>query len=366
MGLSRQITASITDLLKEHPQGLSITDIVKKIDISRNTAGRYLENLLVSGQVEMRHFGMAKIYALSHRIPESAMLSITSDLVMQLDANLRIIFANEPFLKILGVPSAELFGKNIEYTAAVTVFGDALENFIKDIIQKQAGNANATFEDIEKMKAEKGFLDMTFVGTNISTGQVVFFNNYFTPKMKLCDAIRVSMSIPFFFEAIRSPEGVLIDGGMIANYPIKLFDKPRFLSDQKNLMIPDYYAKSNKLELEMNPKTDGFCLNPETLGFRLDSKREIKTLRDSKTPPKIKIDSFKDFTKALIKTLIDAQQDNAHLESDDWKRTVYIDTLGIGTTDFDISDHKKDKLIQSGYDCAKKYFAWKNGLKLVA
>jgi NTE family protein len=244
--------------------------------------------------------------------------------------------------------------------------GDVFKNFIKDIIQKQTGNANATFEDIEKMKAEKGFLDMTFVGTNISTGQVVFYNNYFTPKMKLCDAIRISMSIPFFFEAIRTSDGVLIDGGMVANYPIKLFDKPRFLSDKKNLIIPDYYANSNKLELEVNPNTDGFCLNPETLGFRLDSKREIKTLRDSKPPPKVKIDSFKDFTKALIKTLIDAQQANSHLESDDWKRTVYIDTLGVGTTDFDISDHKKDKLIQSGYDCAKKYFAWKNGLKLVA
>ena len=74
----------------------------------------------------------------------------------------------------------------------------------------------------------------------------------------------------------------------------------------------------------------------------------------------------KDFTKALIKTLIDAQQDSTHLESDDWKRTVYIDTLGVGTTDFEISDQKKDQLIKSGYDCAKKYFAWKNGLKLVA
>ncbi|MDO8873197.1 MAG: PAS domain S-box protein [Methanoregula sp.] len=130
MVLNRQITARITDLLVEHPQGLSITEIVKKIDINRNTAGRYLENLLVSGQVEMRHFGMAKIYALSNRIPQSAMISISSDLVMQLDANLRIIFANEPFLKMLGVPSAKLFGKNIEYTAAVTVFDDALENFI--------------------------------------------------------------------------------------------------------------------------------------------------------------------------------------------------------------------------------------------
>lgn len=244
--------------------------------------------------------------------------------------------------------------------------GDVFKDFIKDIILKQTGNANATFEDIEKMKRERGFLDMTFVGTNISTNQVVFYNNQYTPKMKLCEAIRISMSIPFFFEAVKTSEGVLIDGGMVANYPIKLYDKPRFLSDKKKLIVPDYYAKSNLLELEINPNTDGFCLNPETLGFRLDSKAEIKTLRDSRPPKKVKIDSFKDYTKALIKTLIDAQQSHTHLESDDWKRTIYIDTLGVSTTDFDISDQKKDKLIQSGYDCAKKYFAWKNGLKLVA
>ncbi len=133
MALNKEITTRITDLLVEHPQGLSITEIVKKIDVNRNTAGRYLENLLVSGQVEMRHFGMAKIYAISNRIPQSAMLSISSDLVMQLDSGLRIVFANEPFLKLLGVSSAELFGKNIEYTAAVTVFDDALENFIRHL-----------------------------------------------------------------------------------------------------------------------------------------------------------------------------------------------------------------------------------------
>jgi PAS domain S-box-containing protein len=130
MALSRQITARIIDLLKEHPQGLSITDMVKKIGINRNTAGRYLENLLVSGQVEMRHFGMAKIYTLSDRIPQSAMLSISSDLVLHLDSSLRIVFANEPFLNILRVTAADLLGKNIEYSAAVPVFDNALEDFM--------------------------------------------------------------------------------------------------------------------------------------------------------------------------------------------------------------------------------------------
>ncbi|MFA4848158.1 MAG: PAS domain S-box protein [Methanoregula sp.] len=130
MVLNKEITVQITDLLRVHPQGLSITDIVKKIGLNRNTAGRYLENLLISGQVEMRHFGMAKIYTLSNRIPQLSMLSISSDLVMQLDSGLRIVFINEPFLNILRVTATDLLGKNIEFSAAVQVFGDSFEDFI--------------------------------------------------------------------------------------------------------------------------------------------------------------------------------------------------------------------------------------------
>ena len=61
MVLKKEITIQIKDLLQKNPQGLSITDIVKKVNINRNTDGRYLENLLVSGQVDMHRFGMAKI-----------------------------------------------------------------------------------------------------------------------------------------------------------------------------------------------------------------------------------------------------------------------------------------------------------------
>ncbi len=130
MVLSRETATRITDLLKQNPQGLSITDIVKKIAINRNTAGRYLDSLLVSGQVEMRHFGMAKIYTASQRVPVYSMLSISSDLIMQLDSNLRIVFANESFLTLLRVNAADLFGKNIEYSVALRVFDDAFEDFI--------------------------------------------------------------------------------------------------------------------------------------------------------------------------------------------------------------------------------------------
>ena len=42
MALKKEIAAKIKDLLQQNPKGLSISDIVRKIDINRNTAGRYL------------------------------------------------------------------------------------------------------------------------------------------------------------------------------------------------------------------------------------------------------------------------------------------------------------------------------------
>ncbi len=124
MMLRREITAQIKEVLEKHPEGLSITDLVKSVDINRNTAGRYLENLLLSGQVEMRRFGMSKMYTLAKRLPVSSVLSMSSEFVLQLDLSQRIIYANEPFLRFLGAQAKDLLGKNIEFSPFSTVFED--------------------------------------------------------------------------------------------------------------------------------------------------------------------------------------------------------------------------------------------------
>jgi PAS domain S-box-containing protein len=139
MVLNHGITARIKKVLEENPQGMSITDIVSAIGTNRNTAGRHLDKLLASGQVEMRRLGMAKIYTLSQRVPISAVLSISSDLIMQIDKNLRIVFANEPFLSFLSIPSADLFGKNLEYSRVVSVFDEVAEEFVHRIKEGLAG-----------------------------------------------------------------------------------------------------------------------------------------------------------------------------------------------------------------------------------
>ncbi|MDD1710187.1 MAG: PAS domain S-box protein, partial [Methanoregulaceae archaeon] len=109
------------------------------VHINRNTAGRYLETLLVSGQVELHRFGMAKIYRISQRVPLSAVLSISAEMVVQLDSFLRIIFVNESFCTLAGTDSENLVGKNIEYTPVALVFDELFVKFIERIKEGIAG-----------------------------------------------------------------------------------------------------------------------------------------------------------------------------------------------------------------------------------
>ena len=65
--------SQIRELLKKNPEGMSVTDLSKALVKNKNTVGRYLDILLISGQVDMRTYGMAKVYTLSQRVPLSAM-----------------------------------------------------------------------------------------------------------------------------------------------------------------------------------------------------------------------------------------------------------------------------------------------------
>ena len=139
MKIRKDIIEQIKNLLQQNPQGLNITEIVRVVPVGRNTAARYLESLLLSGQVGMRTSGSSKIYLPSQRVPRAAVLSLSSDLLIQLDYYLRIIFVNEPFLNLIGTDSKNLMGKNIEYTPIARVFAEAFAQFIENIREGVAG-----------------------------------------------------------------------------------------------------------------------------------------------------------------------------------------------------------------------------------
>jgi PAS domain S-box-containing protein len=139
MAISRDISDRIKDLLQGHPEGLSITDIVKILPINRNTASRYLDTLLVTGQVEMRHFGMSKIYSLSRRIPVASVLALSSEYVLQVDQYLRIIFINVPFLNLLELTERDIVGKKIDLTCIPEFFEEDYSPLIRWINEGLVG-----------------------------------------------------------------------------------------------------------------------------------------------------------------------------------------------------------------------------------
>ena len=239
--------------------------------------------------------------------------------------------------------------------------GDRFYNWIKDRIREKTGNPNSTFKDIYDGKEENKFKDIYFIGANISTGFAEVYSYEDTPLMEVAKVVRISMSIPLFFAAIRKKDGdVCVDGGLINNYPVKLFDREKYV--QVDRRIPKYYKKYNKKLKETNHKKNIWIYNKETLGFRLDSAKEIAVFRNHKEPDHKKIESLFNYTSCLISAVFNIQS-SMHLHSDDWKRTIYIDTLGVSTFDFSINKENKLKLIESGKNCTEKYFEWYDKLK---
>lgn len=237
--------------------------------------------------------------------------------------------------------------------------GDFFRNLMADFIKDKTGNGEATFRDLAKAKK---YRDIYLIGADLSTGFSEVFCYAKTPDVKVADAARISMSIPLFFRAVNGTNGnghIYVDGGLLDNYPVKVFDNVSYVTDKQNIRRTEYYDKTNKSLSKKLDKIDEYIYNKETLGFRLDSKEEIdKFLHpDMVMPVKNDIKTLFSYTKALVTTLIDFPN-NVHLHSDDWQRTIYIDTLGVGSTDFSISDSKKKLLVKSGSDCTKDYFKW--------
>jgi NTE family protein len=236
--------------------------------------------------------------------------------------------------------------------------GNFFKEWIGGLIEKRTGDRNATFGDISRLKEARGFREISMIGTNLSTRFSEVYSAELTPTMRLVDAVRISMSIPLFFRAVRDArKEVLVDGGVLENYPVKLFDREKYLdpADMKTNSSPaPYYAETNKA---LREGESSYVYNKETLGFRLDSKEEIQIFRDHRPPAPHPIQGFVEYAEALVGTLLEAQA-SQHLHSDDWQRTIYIDTLGVRTTQFDLDDTTKEKLVNSGRTNTEAYFKW--------
>ncbi len=134
-------------------------------------------------------------------------------------------------------------------------------------------------------------------------------------KQLVADAVRASMSIPFFYEPVKLDGQTLVDGGMLSNFPIDLFDS-----------TPQW----------------------PTFGIKLSAKPDANMVANP-------IHNTYDFAKALLATMINAH-DQMHVDDPDTEaRTMFVDTFKVKATDFDIDAATQAKLRASGQKAAKEF-----------
>jgi NTE family protein len=149
-------------------------------------------------------------------------------------------------------------------------------------------------------------------------------------EQSIAEAVRASMSIPFFFEPVRlvdarsGRESFLVDGGMLSNFPVDVFDAPR----------------------DREPRWPTFGLK---LSARAKSLEGV--ISDVHGPVSM--------TRAMIKTMT-GFHDRLHIDDPDIQaRTIFVDTGSIQATDFDLDDADRDFLYESGRRAATDFFdAW--------
>ena len=112
--LDQEKITRIKQILKWRPRGMTISDLSSQMKLNRNLVAKYLEILLISGQVEMQEIGPAKVYFLTQRVPISTMLEFSSDLVIVVDTDGKILQVNEHVPELLTMKREALTGLRVQ------------------------------------------------------------------------------------------------------------------------------------------------------------------------------------------------------------------------------------------------------------
>lgn len=224
------------------------------------------------------------------------------------------------------------------------------DRFMEDLaiaMQAKGFDSETTFMDLhQKRLSHSNLKDLFITGTNLTDQKLEVFSYLTYPSMKIIDAVKISISIPFYFEAIfMQPDGSIIqkkeatdetkimtDGGIVDNYPFHIFDSLAYVNNQEY----SYYV----------------C-NDKTLGLKL----EIDSSQQQLSPQKI---TRQNQFMSSFSHLSSETRNRRFLGKQQLEQTIFINTQGFNPKIRRISKSDKVKIIKCGYSATLKYFETKN------
>jgi NTE family protein len=219
--------------------------------------------------------------------------------------------------------------------------GKAFMKWLEHIIEQKTNDADITFLQLK----ENGFKQLYVTGTSLNHQKLIIFSHETYPNMCIKDAVRISMSIPLYFEAVLiDQEGrvksrkemsqdtdIMVDGGIIGNFPIYIFDSVMIHKD----------GHTRKY-------------NPHTIGLRIDTPEQILYDKEKKGLAPIPIQRFRNYASAFYNYSLE-NLNRGSLTEQDWERTISISSGTIGPKIRKLSASEKETLVQNGYTAMKQY-----------
>jgi predicted acylesterase/phospholipase RssA len=207
-------------------------------------------------------------------------------------------------LKRGGLYSTKTFRKWIEKTNKVWI-----------------GSESITFDELHARFGTELYVVVTSLGHSGSL--VLCRQNY--PTLNIVDALEMTIAIPFIYEPIRFQNDLIVDGGLINNMPLHIFDT------KEN----DYFSK-------------------DTLAFSVVTKEEMRVeMSQFQTPPR-QIRGFWSITQRIVSMVLDyasRYQDDPR----DTDRMIPICVGSVDSFDFTISNATKQHLLQAGENYVDKW-----------
>jgi NTE family protein len=218
--------------------------------------------------------------------------------------------------------------------------GDYLRNWLDELLTELG---KATFGDLKITDpASSGLPEdqsyrLVVLASDVSRGKLVRFPWDYPSygldpdRQRVADAVRASISIPIFYEPVElefemsdgnKATSYLVDGGMLSNFPIEIFDR-----------------------------TDDNPPRWPTFGLKLSSRPHTPT------EERFQVHGTIGLVKAMIGTMMNFH-DQMHIDDPAaLARTIFIDTLDVKATDFDIDESTQLQLFENGRSAATGFLS---------
>ncbi|SET91837.1 patatin-like phospholipase family protein [Hymenobacter actinosclerus] len=244
--------------------------------------------------------------------------------------------------------------------------GDAFTTLLAELVGRQTQRPDLTLGELHELAQQQPtrYRDLYTTGTNLTRQCVQVFSYETHPHLRVADAVRISMSIPLYFRAVLLDAAtgqvvaqpakvqaveVLVDGGLLANYPLDLFDHPRYLSAPAPAAPTALVASSAVAKKDAaRPDSAARFRNPETLGLRLDRPEQVAVDTQPGGRARLAPYAIQDLGSYIGALYTVALENLNPTHASDWPRTVSISTVGFNPKIKRLSAQQKQQLMDSG------------------